>query len=45
MYFKSYQTYGVPQCRVGMIEWVQNTKPLKDFMQSGFTDEEMKNYR
>ena len=30
--------------RIGMIEWVQNTKPLKDFMQSALTDDEKKNY-
>jgi DNA-dependent protein kinase catalytic subunit len=30
--------------RVGMIEWVQNTKPLKDFVQSALSDEERKNY-
>ena len=31
-------------CRVGMIEWVQNTKPLKDFFQSALTDNEKKFY-
>lgn len=31
-------------CRIGMIEWVENTKPLKDFMQSAMTDDEKKYY-
>ena len=31
-------------CRVGMIEWVQNTKPLKDFVQSALTEDEQKTY-
>jgi DNA-dependent protein kinase catalytic subunit len=42
----SLKTYNViPMTpRVGMIEWVQNTKPLKDFVQSALDDNEMKNY-
>ncbi len=30
--------------RVGLIEWVENTKPLKDFLQDALTDTERKHY-
>ena len=29
--------------RVGLIEWIKKTKPLKDFMMDELTDTEMKN--
>lgn len=31
--------------RVGLIEWVENTKPLKEFLQDALTDTERKHYR
>ena len=32
-------------CRVGVIEWVRQTQPLKDFLQDALnSDEERKNY-
>lgn len=31
-------------CRVGLIEWIENTKPLKDFLQEALTEEETKYY-
>ena len=31
-------------CRVGLIEWVENTKPLKDFLQAALTEEERKKF-
>jgi DNA-dependent protein kinase catalytic subunit len=40
---KTYQVIPMTP-RIGMIEWVQNTKPLKDFMQSALTDDEKKSY-
>ena len=30
--------------RVGLIEWMKNTKPLKDFLQDAVTDDEKKHY-
>jgi len=30
--------------RVGLIEWIENTKPLKDFLQEALTEEESKYY-
>ena len=31
--------------RVGVIEWLQNTKPLKEFLLEAMTEEEMKKYQ
>ena len=32
------------ECRVGLIEWMKNTKPLKEFLQDALTEEERKRY-
>ncbi len=33
-----------PFHRVGLIEWMQHTKPLKEFVKDALKDEEMENY-
>ena len=30
--------------RVGLIDWMKNTKPLKDFLQDALTEDEKKHY-
>ena len=34
----------VSNCRVGLIEWMKNTKPLKEFLQDALTNDEKKRY-
>lgn len=31
--------------RVGVIEWLQHTKPLKEFLLEAMTEEDMKKYQ
>ena len=30
--------------RVGVLEWMENTQPMKEFIQSGFSPNEASNY-